>query len=125
MTKHTLWLFFYSTPIIWLIYHLFMIGFVAIDQLVGKKSGFYLLASMGALSEFYWYRNRYYIGYLLMFGLMTVIRVMQAKSIKTSGIPQQSIDLTIYIPILIPLLLLTTFSYAIAGMLIDFVYLFR
>lgn len=125
MKKQSVLFYLLSLPNIWLMTHLFLRGYALLDQ-IREKSGFQLLSDAGVLSEFKWYRDRFYTGYLLIFVLIIIMKLVSDKrGIYSPGEKHVPLQQNSVIPILIQQLILTTFAFAIAALLLDVVVLVR
>ncbi len=120
------WIFF--LPNLWLIYHIFTLGYDASAQISAQGSAFTFLAQLGALTEFKQYRNMLYIAYgVLMLLIAFNTKKGDDRKEKKKG-PHVTITadtLMIQASDIVMALLVTTFAYAIAALLLDIVFLLR
>ncbi len=105
--------FILSIPTFWLIYHMFTLG-VSHSMFSGYTGeSFAFLASIGALETFTMWRNAFYLGYGLILLAMGIQIVTKPKN---SALPAFTSSV---ISSVVTAIIFTTFSYAIAAMLLD------
>lgn len=120
------WIFF--LPNLWLIYHIFTLGYGASAQISPQGSAFTFLAQLGALTEFKQYRNMLYIAYvvlMLLIALNTKIGDGRKEKKKEPHVSAAADTLMIQAGDIVIALLVTTFAYAIAALLLDIVFLLK
>lgn len=101
-----------SVPAIWLIYHIFTLGISHSAFSTISGDSFTYLATIGVLADFKMWRNIFYAGYAVLFLFIGMQIITSPKGEKPPFV-------SLLIRSTITSLLLTTFSYAIAAMLMD------
>lgn len=126
MSKFFRWILL--LPNLWLIYHIFTIGYDARGVTPLQGSAFTFLAQLGALTEFKQYRNMLYIAYgalILLVALHAKIVSGRLEKQKDPHISSSADSLMIQVNDIVIALLITTFAYAIAALLLDIVFIMR
>lgn len=102
-------------PIFWFIYHLFSIQQKYIQHLLKSGGSFVDIGiKSGGLKEFVYYRNIFYLIYLTVAVIIGLIMLFKKKKV--------AYELSYFnkiIPKLILSIIVTTFSYVIASILVD------
>lgn len=120
------WILF--LPNLWLIYHIFTMGHGASGEISPQGSAFTFLAQLGALTDFKQYRNTLYIAYGVLMLLIALNRkIVDSRKDKKKGphVSAAADILMIQASDIVIALLVTTFAYAIAALLLDITFLLR
>ncbi len=111
-------------PNLWLIYHIYISGYTAIGPNPVQGASFVYLAQVGLLAEFKMYRNILYAVYatLILISIGIIKYYPKKQEMKKDMTTSQSLNSSL-LPIndIIVAMLVTTFAYAIAAMLLDIV----
>ena len=126
MDRYVRWLLY--IPCLWLIYHLCSEGYTLVSTTHGQGGAFTLMAQAGLLSEFKIYRNTIYGIYavlLMMIGLFTKISTQQSET--KNQLPPTIVQRTMPFQVndIITAIIITTFAYAIAAIILDAVFLLK
>ena len=121
-TNRRLLVFLINLPGIWLTLHIFKAAYKNINDLSSSRDLWKPEISSILIEEFKYYRNIFYSGYILVmifFGLLILGRGIIKFFGKRSQSSDQDEKYKIMIPALLQGIILVTFSYALAGLLLD------